>query len=128
MLAVMQTPPLPPSGPPWWNLHYISPVLCYFLKTTLSKPIKMKNLFIHVFDAIRRLKIEHFSIEYRKSMPLKIMHLRPAASWCLDKGKTLLEEILIVRKHFIVDWQVSTCGIKLLPKATLSLSTQMQRT
>ena len=88
----------------------------------------MKNLFIHVFDAIRRLKIEHFSIEYRKSMPLKIMHLRPAASWCLDKGKTLLEEILIVRKHFIVDWQVSTYGIKLLPKATLSLSTQMQRT
>ena len=65
---------------------------------------------------IRRLKIEHFSIEYRKSMPLKIMHLRPAASWCLDKGKTLLDEILIVRKHFIVDWQVSTCGIKLLPK------------
>ena len=38
---------------------------------------------------IRRLKIEHFSIEYRKSMPLKIMHLRPAASWCLDKGKTV---------------------------------------
>ena len=53
MLAVMQTPsPLLPSGspPPWWTLHYISPVLC-FLKTTLSKPIKMKNLFRYVFDA-----------------------------------------------------------------------------
>ena len=61
-------------------------------------------------------------------MPLRIMHLRLAASWGLDKGKTLLAEVLIVRKLFIADWQVSACGIKFFPKATLPLSTQMQRT
>ena len=37
-------------------------------------------------------------------------------------AKTLL---LIVVKPFMADWQVSTCGIKFCPKATLPLSTQI---
>ena len=58
-------------------------------------------------------------------MRLRIMHLRLAAPWCLDKTKTLSAEALIVTKLFMADWQVSTCGIKFCPKATLPLSTQI---
>ena len=53
------------------------------------------------------------------------MHLRLAASWCLDKSKTLLAEVLIVRKLFMADWQMSTWGIKFFPKSTLPRSIQM---
>ena len=53
------------------------------------------------------------------------MHLRLAVSWCLDKSKTLLAEVLIVRKLFMADWQMSTWGIKFCPKSTLPRSTQI---
>ena len=42
-------PPTPSPLTPWWTLHHISPVLRY-MKSTLSKAIKMKNLLMHVFD------------------------------------------------------------------------------
>ena len=58
-------------------------------------------------------------------MPLRTLKLRLAAVWCLDKTKTPLADDLIVSKLFMADWQVSTCGIKFCPKATLPLSTQV---
>ena len=51
--------------------------------------------------------------------------LRLAAPWCLDKTKILLAEVFMLKKLFMADWQVSTCGIKFCPKATLPLSTQI---
>ena len=58
-------------------------------------------------------------------MPLRTLKLRLAAVWCIDKTKTPLADDLIVSKLFMADWQVSTCGIKFCPKATLQLSTQV---
>ena len=58
-------------------------------------------------------------------MPLRTLKLRLAAVWCLDETKTPLADDLIVSKLFMADWQVSTCGIKFCPKATLPLSTQV---